>query len=284
MGFRDIDTKDPQQVFEVVSAVYSGLFPKGDRQFVSKSFGWLTDWFTGRYKDYQAIDACYHDFEHTLQGTLCLARLLDGRHRADADPKVSQRMFELSTLAIMLHDTGYLKHADDTEGTGAKYTLIHVDRSAGFAEQFMIEQGFSARDVRAVRNMIHCTGVATKLEEIPFGDKTERLMGFAVATSDLLGQMADKDYVKKLRFLYNEFSEAAAFHPDRPGYVHKFESLEQLYRDTPGFWELYVKPKITNHCKCLYKYLNEPYPEGENPYIKRIEANVDKVRKMNEKK
>jgi len=284
MELRDINTKDPQAVSKIVGTVYSDMFPNGDPEFVKRAFGWLTQWFTGAYKDYQAIDASYHDFEHTLQGTTCLVKLLHRRHKANATPKVSQRMFELSVLAIMMHDTGYLKHADDTEGTGAKYTLIHVDRSAGFAEQFMIEQGFSAGEVRSVKNMIYCTGVATKLEDIPFTDRTERLMGFAVATSDLLGQMAAKDYVEKLSDLFDEFAEAAAFHPDRPGYVHRFKSKEQLYDDTPGFWEFYAKPKIINHCKGLFKYLNDPFPDGENEYLAQIEANIEKVRKLNASK
>ena len=35
-------------------------------EFMPKIFGWAVEAFEGRYKDYQAIDAKYHDFEHTL--------------------------------------------------------------------------------------------------------------------------------------------------------------------------------------------------------------------------
>ena len=109
-------------------------------------------------------------------------------------------------------------------------------------------------------------------------------MGFAVATSDLLGQMAASDYVEKLSALYEEFNEAASFHRDRPGYVHRFKDLDQLFADTPGFWEFYAKPKIINHCQGLYEYLSDPYPDGENEYVARIEANIERVRKMVVKK
>ena len=54
---------------------YRALFPQQDRLFVPKVFGWAIDCFTGNYRDYQPIDAHYHDFEHTLQGTLCMIRL-----------------------------------------------------------------------------------------------------------------------------------------------------------------------------------------------------------------
>ena len=132
--YPQVDTKNPAAVEKEVQAVYRAMFPQGDGSFVSTTLGWVRDCFAGKYKDYQASDARYHDLEHTLQGTLCMARLLHGRHEANAKPIVNQRMFELGLLAILLHDTGYLKKKDDAGGTGAKYTLTHVTRSVQFAE------------------------------------------------------------------------------------------------------------------------------------------------------
>src|SRR5438477_13105137 len=108
-------TKDPTAVeFEVQSA-YLSMFPGGDRSFVPRVFGWMLDCFSGGYRDFQAIDARYHDFEHTLQGTLCMARLLRGRHSAGAEPPLTQRVGELGILAIMLHHTGCLQARSHTE-------------------------------------------------------------------------------------------------------------------------------------------------------------------------
>src|SRR2546430_13196905 len=81
------------------------MFPRADRSFVPTALGWVKDCFAGKYRDCQASDARYHDLEHTLQGTLCMARLLHGRHQAGAKPGVNQRLFELGLLAILLHDT-----------------------------------------------------------------------------------------------------------------------------------------------------------------------------------
>src|ERR1700753_3434010 len=114
-------TKDPTAVEVEVQSAYLGMFPKGDAQFIPRVFGWAIEGFTGSYLDYQAVDAQYHDFEHTLQGTLCMARLLRGRHLAGTHPQLTQRMFQLGMLAILLHDTGYLKRRNDSQGTGAKY-------------------------------------------------------------------------------------------------------------------------------------------------------------------
>src|SRR3954470_381187 len=184
--FPQVDTRVPGEVEEQVFAIYRKLFPKGQRGFVSQAFEWAESCFNGKLKDYQPIDASYHDFEHTLQGTLCLARLLAGRHAAQATPVVDEQSFQLALLAILFHDTGYLKTAEDKEGTGAKYTPIHVGRSAAFAKTFLSKKGYREADIAAVQNMINCTGVATDLESVPFRSELERTLGFALGTADLL--------------------------------------------------------------------------------------------------
>src|SRR5438034_1965999 len=149
-----VDTRIPHEVEGQVRSIYAQLFPQGDLGFVPRAFAWASQCFRGQYADYQPIDARYHDFEHTLQGTLCLARLLYGRHAAGARPLLTQHLFELALLAILFHDTGYLKKRSDTKGTGAKYTITHVSRSAEFAREFLSANGFAPADIEAVRNMI----------------------------------------------------------------------------------------------------------------------------------
>ena len=112
-----VSTKDATAVAGAVQAAYLDAFPDGDRMFVPRIFSWAVDCFTGRLEEYLPIDAGYHDFEHTLQGTLCLARLLRGRQLAGAKPVLTRRHFELALLAMLLHDTGYLKKKDDVAGT-----------------------------------------------------------------------------------------------------------------------------------------------------------------------
>jgi hypothetical protein len=271
-------TKDPTAVEMEVQAAYLMMFPNGDRMFVPRVFGWAIKCFTGNYRHYQAVDARYHDFEHTLQGTLCMARLLRGRHLAGAHPLLTQRMCELGLLAILLHDTGYLKKKGDDEGTGAKYTVIHVSRSADFAAELLGEKGFSQTDIKAVQNMIRCTGVDAALSEIPFQNEMEKMVGFALGTADLLGQMAAEDYVDKLPILYAEFAEAAAYAKDKTHFIGTFSSARELMLNTPVFWEKYVQVKLNRDFGRLYCFLNEPYPSGRNFYVERVEANIERVR------
>ena len=253
------------------------MFPEGDRYFVHAAFGWAIQYFRGAYADYQPIDARYHDFEHTLQGTLCMVRLLQRRHAMGASPKLTQRMFELGLVAILLHDTGYLKKRDDTEGTGAKYTLIHVNRSCDFAAQFLSEKKFNPQEIAAVQNMIRCTGVNVDLSALTFQSDLERIVGYALGTGDLVGQMAAHDYIEKLPILYSEFAEAGRF-SGKAMALGNFTSAEDLMQKTAAFWEKYVLPKIGRDFEGLYRFINDPYPDGPNYYLQKIEASLARLR------
>jgi hypothetical protein len=272
-----VDTRNPNEVESQVRSIYCKMYPDADQGFVPRAFAWAAECFSGRYADYQPIDARYHDFEHTLQGTLCLTRLLRGRQAAGAKPEVPLRQFELALLAILFHDTGYLKKRDDVEGTGAKYTVTHVARSADFADEFLQKQGYAREAIDAIRNMISCTGVNAILQRIPFHDELERMLGSALATADLLGQMAARDYVAKLPILHLEFAEAVQHDGRRAARLAAYGTAEELTRHTPTFWQNYVLPRISGDFGGLYRYLNEPYPDGPNPYLWRIEENLASI-------
>lgn len=274
-----IDTRNPRAVQSQAEVVYREMFPDADPAFVPRAFDWTHQCFTGKYDSYQPIDTRYHDLEHTLQGTLCLVRLLQGRFRAKAQPVLSRETLEMCLIAILFHDTGYLKKQSDTDGTGAKYTAVHVSRSVEFAREFLSQKGLSDEQINAVQNMIRCTGVNAELDNIKFNSEQERIAGHALGTADLLGQMAAPDYVEKLQVLYLEFAEATRLNPDWDKRIASFKSAEDLTRKTPEFWERYVLPHIQHDFGGLYKFLNEPYPDGANPYVLQVEANMGKIRR-----
>jgi len=278
--YRSVATKDPAAVAQEVQTAYLAMFAGGDRFFVPRVFGWAIECFSGHHPGYQAVDARYHDFEHTLQGTLCMARLLRARHFAAAQPRLTPGLFQLGLLAILLHDTGYLKKRDDTQGTGAKYTIMHVDRSADFAALLLAGKDFSPADILAVQNMIRCTGVNANLNAIAFQSELERTLGCALGTADLLGQMAADDYIEKLPVLYEEFAEAAQYSPDHAQFIGSFTSPADLLRRTPRFWEKTVQAKLANEFDGLYRFLNDPYPSGPNDYLERIQANIERLKRQ----
>ena len=275
--FRAIDTKDAGAVRGEVSAIYTSLFPEGDPRFLGQAFQWVSGAFAGNYRGYQAIDTKYHDLRHTLEVTLCFARLLEGYHLAGAIPALSARAFELAILAMLLHDTGYLKTEGDSIGTGAKYTLVHVGRSADFARELLSKHGLPAEEIRMVEHMIRCTGLNADIEAIPFQSELEKRLGFALATADLVGQMAAGDYVNRLDFLYYEFEESNQQHGKGSG-AEVYESAADLRRKTPSFWKNYVVPRINQEFQGLHQYLARPPGSGTNDYLQKVERNMELLR------
>ncbi|HRI12074.1 MAG TPA: hypothetical protein PLX89_03630 [Verrucomicrobiota bacterium] len=274
----NVDTRDTSAVQRRVAQNYWRMFPDGDQAFVGRVFPWALACFEGRHPDYQAIDARYHDLEHTLQGTLCFSTLLLRRAEAKARPPLAEDTMQLGLLAILLHDTGYLKHKDDLEGTGAKYTATHVTRSCDFAERLLLARRFTIRQVRAVQNMIRCTGLGVNSSQIPFESEEERLTGYALGTADLIGQMAAQDYIAKLPILFTEFAESAAYNAGRGGGGQIFSSARDLMEKTPGFWANYVRPKVEKEFLGLYRFLADP-ATGRNEYIELIEANLEHLKR-----
>jgi hypothetical protein len=275
-----VNTRDPRAVQAAVEAAYREAFPTGDPTALADAFEWAQECFEGRHPGYQVIDARYHDFEHTLQGTLCLARLLAGWRAAGGQPALTEEAFRLAILAVLLHDTGYLKRTDDREGSGAKYTLTHVARSAEFAAALLADRAFTPSQILTVQNLIRCTGLNANLAAIPFQSELEQRLGRALATADLLGQMAAPDYVEKLPLLYEEFVEAGRF-SGLPGALGGFTSAEDLIARTPAFWRNYVKPKIENDFAGLYHFLDARDGSGRNAYLDTIEANLARIHPPN---
>lgn len=278
--FPAVDTRNLPAVQQEVERIFSFLFPGNQTGLIARAFGWADAWFNGRHSGYLPIDARYHDLEHTLQGTLCLTRLLQGRHLASAAPEITPHLFELGLLAILMHDTGYLKRTDDLDGTGAKYTITHVRRSGEFARAFLEDHGYTASDIAIVQNMIRCTGVNVNLDAIPFASELEQVVGFALGTADLLGQMAAPDYVEKLPVLFLEFAEAVQFSGGASTSAITFGSADELMRNTPSFWENYVWPKLSDDFGAVYRYLNDPFPHGPNPYLDSVVANLSRLRRL----
>ncbi len=272
-----VNTRDAAAVRRMAQRVSLELFPPLDTGFVRRAFDWAVNSFLGKYKDYQPIDALYHDLEHTLQGTLCLVSLLQGRAKAGIVPELDRRHYELAVLAILLHDTGYLKRNNDVGGTGAKYTYVHVGRSAEFARELLVGKGFTLAEISSVQNMIRCTGVKLDIDSIPFHSELERELGQAVGTADLLGQMAAEDYPRKLTTLFLEFEEAARRDPDNATGHARFETAGDLIRNTPAFWEHFVRPKLDNELGGAHRHLCDD--DGNNPYIDRIESNIEQIRR-----
>ena len=255
-------------------------FAGQDTKFLRDLFSLVEAMFAGRYPGYQACDCAFHDLSHTLEATMALAQLLDGHIRSGVSPALTARDFELAIAGMLLHDSGYLKETGDSQGTGAKFTLIHVERSAAFAARCLPALGVGPDELRVVQNAIHSTGVDVKMSRLAFRDGRERFLGCALGTADILGQMAAPDYPERLPALYREFAEAASGpYRSNPG-IAVYLSAEDLIRRTRSFYDGYVRRMLDTEWDGVYRTYTHHFPNGRNQYFAAIEANLARIDQM----
>ena len=265
------DTKNSRAVADHLGEIFRRTYPGKQPALIDRVATTVIDMFTGAHPAYHPIDLAYHDLEHTLQATLCMALLLEGNYRATDGWPLSPRQFELGIVSALLHDVGYLKLRSDTEGTGAKYTYCHVLRSAAFAASYLPSVGVDEGEISGVLGAINCTGAAKQIGRLHFRDDTERFIGCALATADYLGQMAAPDYPDELEILYREFCESDDY-AHVPAERRIFRSASDLQARTPDFWRKLVLPKLTHDFQAVYRFLG--LPDGTNPYLDAVARNI----------
>lgn len=236
----------------------------------------------GDHPDYEKLDVAYHDLEHMMQVTLCMARLLKNRAEDTSQEPFTAREFIIGISAAVLHDIGYLKLKGDTDGTGAKYSFFHEKRGCNMAAIELEKINWTDPEITLLQNMISCTGPRAVIATVPFKSDKEKFLGKAVCIADYVGQMSDYAYVRKLPLLFREFEESDNYR-EIPSDKRLFHSAEELLEKTPGFWGFIKNTKLDDECEHYYNYLKSPYPAGSNPYMDKIEENMNEVKQMIEK-
>ncbi len=171
-----------------------------------------------------------------------------------------------------------LKYRDDLDGSGAKYSAIHVGRSCFFAWDLLPAFGFDRDELRRIQNAISATAISERMEDIPFRDSREWLIGAIVATGDMLGQMAAEDYPERLAGLYLEFREATHFSRFQKTSFAVHKNLLDLLEGTEKFFNGYVMRMFEQEWHGIYRVLDDR--RGGNCYIERIRANISRVNLM----
>lgn len=272
-------SKQPADVASHVLHVFRELGWSSSQDLLVCVLGDVEGAFAGRRSGYRAIDMRYHDFGHTLQATVCIADLVAGQARSDDAAGFTQRTAELAIMAALLHDVGFLKHTDDTTGTGAKYTMIHERRSCDFARSYLPTLGVKPEEIDDVCSAISCTGPRNSIAAQTFRHATARRMACLLVTADYLAQMSAPDYADKLDFLYAEFVEAFAFEniaADRQPY----RSAAELKQKTPVFWEKFVRPMLDSEADAVHRFLS--ITGQPNPYLQAVADNIAEVRRRSQ--
>lgn len=229
-----IDMNDPDAIMAEVRNVSLSVNPQVDLEPIDSAYQDVLRLFTGSFPGYQGCNTAYHDIFHTLDVLLASARLVHGAATTGIAFSVDDINHIL--LAALMHDTGYIQRQSESSGTGAQFTAIHIERSIEFVSSYFRNHARIEVDLEAMAQILHCTGLTTKIDAIAFRSEQTRLLGFILGTGDLLGQMSDRYYIEKLPILYEEFQEG-----DIPG----FSSDVDLMRGTPDFYAM-SKQRFTN--------------------------------------
>jgi len=183
--------------------------------------------------------------------------------------RFSEKEINMGLISALMHDTGYIQSVDDLRGTGAKYTLIHTQRSVQFIENYFVGNHYFADELKNFRDIVSCTEFNTTIDDQAFRSENIALLGKMLGTADLLGQMADRLYLEKLILLYDEFTE---------GGVPGFDSELDLFRKTVSFYKR-TKSRFENEYGNVSRFMIDHFRErwniDENVYEDSIEKNIN---------
>ena len=163
-------------------------------------------------------DALYHDAEHTALVTLCVQDILRGRR---LERTVTPSEWGHTILAALNHDIGYVRGicAGDTadhfviDSTGQTVTPPR-GASDAFLTPYHVERGkIKVRERFAAVPFIDGERVAAAIEltRFPVPDDEDHAAtdteAALVRAGDLIGQMGDPLYPRKMNALFQEFVE-----------------------------------------------------------------------------
>ncbi|MBI5557011.1 MAG: GAF domain-containing protein [Deltaproteobacteria bacterium] len=233
--------------------------------------------YAGKWPEYEACQVGYHNIKHCLAVALATARMTCGWNRTkDGRRALSRSAFLAGLAASLLHDSGYLKEKNDCQGRGGKYTFSHVGRSKKIARDYLTKTGWSKPRITLVCRIIATTEFGAKPDLAIFKNDEHRVMAQMVASADLIAQMADINYIRRLHDLHDEFLEAYDSEGRdklRQRDVHVYESFREMLDATPEFYENFVLPRLKLFGR-MDNYLVAFFAGGRNPYLESITANI----------
>lgn len=202
-------------------------------------------------------DALYHDVEHTILVTLVGQEILRGKHIREGG--VSSEDWLHFIISLLCHDIGYVKGVcrDDTPGhyaTGQRGEVIELPPGASDASltPYHVDRGKLFVDERFGNNKLISAEIIKRnieLTRFPVPDKddhkdTVNYPGL-IRAADLIGQLSDLRYLKKIGALFYEFYETGE--SKRLGYEHPGD----LRRNYPKFYWKVVYPYVKDGMRYL---------------------------------
>ena len=204
-------------------------------------------------------DAAYHDVNHTIMVTLVGQEILRGRHISVGG--VTPRDWLHFIVSLLCHDIGYVRGICRGDGDGeyvanlsgdkvtvpegatdAAMTPFHIARSRLFVRERFSKAALIHLDTAVIEANIEHTRFPVPEEEQHA--PTDDFPGLLRA-ADLIGQLADINYLRKTAALFNEFRETGI------SIKLKFNSAADLRANYPQFFWQMVQPYIVDALRYL---------------------------------
>jgi hypothetical protein len=224
-----------RNIFAEVKKILLLINPSFDFSQIATVYQDIVRLFNGKYQGYQKCNTGYHDLPHTEDCLLEMIRIIHGAHVNNLT--FEERSINLGIVSALMHDSGYIQSEEEKSGTGARYTLTHIERSIAFMKQYFVRRQYPQADYQFCEACLKCTGLNVAIGNIHFESPENELMGKILGTADLIGQMSNLNYLEKLPVLFQEFQEGGV-----PGYRTELDLLVK----TPSFWEFTQKRLATD--------------------------------------
>jgi len=230
--------------------------------------------FAGTYPGFRASNTLYHNLKHTYSVALATARLLHGltcTHLHD----ISSYIMEMALYSAYFHDTGLLIKTSDRALSGAIYTQNHEERSITVMTQYLESNHLSRTLIQECSAVIKCTDLTLNPKDITFPSPASKLAGYILGSADILAQMADRCYLERLPFLFQE-------HKD--GGLKTHDSAIELIQDTTFFYHNIITERLEktfiNTAQAMQAHFYERWQINDNLYGTNIGKNIDYLKKI----
>ena len=164
-------------------------------------------------------DAPYHDLGHTICVTLLGQEVLKGKHLREGG--VSPRDWLHFIISLLCHDIGYVRGIcrDDKQGryvTGKGHGTVELSEGATDASltPYHIDRGMLFVRERFAKNRhidveVICANIEYTRFPVPAENEAKAATDYPglLRASDLMGQLADPNYMRKISALFAEFAE-----------------------------------------------------------------------------
>ena len=261
---------DTGEVEAQVGGIVHAFAPGHDLNRIAGAFRLLDRAFEGELSGYQKLQTLYHNRSHTNEVVLCAARMLHGMHLAGQG--LDTDYIDAALIGALMHDIGYLMKDEEATGTGAQFTDIHVLRGVEFTRTHLADLPPGVLD--ATTKVILLTDHRQHPDRIGFDNPQQQRAAYATATADLIGQMANREYLERLLLLYFELEEAQ---------MGNFLDIHDLLERTTVFYRA-TRERLDQELDGLSVHLMQHFGQQQgaerNFYAESIERNLDYLERV----